>query len=190
MADAARHDDPALAAQVDRDGGVHAGPVQLDDLVPDPVDVRGPQADLARIDLFLRVDDDDRVEISRHFAQAQDPLANESHRTLEAVAGHPHPAFHQHPRAAAHDDLVDFPLAAGLAGRRADFQVPDGCPKVTTLRSPPPAARFTSVPGIAAAVPMATAAVPIIAWCSLPIDSARTFRSIESALIGLPLDDV
>src|SRR5690606_41939996 len=47
--------------------------------------------------------------------------------------------------------------------------------------------RFTSVPGIAAAVPMATAQVPIIAWCSLPIDSARTLRSMSAAAMALPL---
>ena len=58
--------------------------------------------------------------------------------------------------------------------------VPEGWPKRTAVRSPPPAARFTSVPGIAAAVPIATAAVPIIAWCSLPIDIARTSRSTSS----------
>jgi hypothetical protein len=39
---------------------------------------------------------------------------------------------------------------------------------------------------MAAAVPMATAAVPIMAWCSLPIDRARTSRSTSSALIDLP----
>jgi hypothetical protein len=32
------------------------------------------------------------------------------------------------------------------------------------------------VPGTAAAVAIATDAVPIIAWCSLPIDSARTLQ--------------
>ena len=42
---------------------------------------------------------------------------------------------------------------------------------------------------IAAAVPMATAAVPIIAWCSLPIDNARTSRSISLAATVLPLED-
>src|SRR5690606_8212906 len=68
--------------------------------------------------------------------------------------------------------------------------VPEGWPKRTALRVPPPAARLTSVPGMAAAVPIATAAVPIIAWCSLPIDSARTRRSISWALICLPLDAV
>jgi hypothetical protein len=55
---------------------------------------------------------------------------------------------------------------------------------------PPPAARFTRVPGTAAAVPMATAAVPIIAWCSLPIESARTSRSMSAAATCLPLDEV
>ncbi|MNG17246.1 hypothetical protein D3C84_1012220 [compost metagenome] len=67
-------------------------------------------------------------------------------------------------------------------------RVPEGWPKRTALRSPPPAARFTSVPGMAAAVPIATAAVPIMAWCSLPMDNARTSRSISSALIVLPLE--
>ena len=42
--------------------------------------------------------------------------------------------------------------------------------------------------GIAAAVPIATAAVPIIAWCSLPIDIARTSRSTSPAFTRLPLD--
>lgn len=46
---------------------------------------------------------------------------------------------------------------------------------------------FLRVPGMAAAVPMATAAVPIIAWCSLPMDSARTSRSISPAATSLPL---
>src|SRR5947199_4623353 len=41
-------------------------------------------------------------------------------------------------------------------------KVPDGCPKHTVSRSPPPAARLTSVPGTAAAVAMATEAVPIM----------------------------
>src|SRR5690554_2411774 len=35
---------------------------------------------------------------------------------------------------------------------------------------------------------MATAQVPIIAWCSLPMDSARTSRSTSPALICLPLE--
>src|SRR5690606_1321155 len=41
--------------------------------------------------------------------------------------------------------------------------VPDGWPNRTPSRWPPPAARLTSVPGTAAAVAMATEAVPIIA---------------------------
>ena len=81
----------------------------------------------------------------------------------ECVARDADPPFHQHPGAATHDRFVD-------------------------RRSPPPAARFTRVPGMAAAVPIATAAVPIMAWCSLPIDNARTFRSISAELICLPLD--
>src|SRR5690606_11467658 len=67
-------------------------------------------------------------------------------------------------------------------------RVPEGCPKRTASRGPPPAARFTSVPGMAAAVAMATAQVPIMAWCSLPIDMARTLRSMSAADTGLPLD--
>src|SRR5690606_33322736 len=67
-------------------------------------------------------------------------------------------------------------------------RVPEGCPKRTTSRRPPPAARFTRVPGTAAAVAIATDAVPIIAWCSLPIDSARTLRSMSAAAIALPLE--
>ena len=63
--------------------------------------------------------------------------------------------------------------------------VPEGWPKRTASRSPPPAARFTRVPGIDAAVPIATAAVPIIAWCSLPIDNARTSRSTSPAAMRL-----
>jgi hypothetical protein len=47
---------------------------------------------------------------------------------------------------------------------------------------------LTSVPGMAAAVPMATAAVPIMAWCSLPMDRARTSRSMSPASTRLPLD--
>ena len=44
------------------------------------------------------------------------------------------------------------------------------------------------MPGTAAAVAMATEAVPIIAWCSLPIDMARALRSMSAAWIGgLPL---
>ncbi|MCY1434645.1 hypothetical protein D9M71_507110 [compost metagenome] len=68
-------------------------------------------------------------------------------------------------------------------------KVPDGWPKRTALRSIPPAARLTSVPVIAAAVPIATAAVPIIAWCNLPMESARTSRSTSPAAMALPLDD-
>ena len=97
-------------------------------------------------------------------------------------------AFHQHARTAAHDRLGDGPLAVLALRFRADAQRADGCPKRTALRSPPPAARLTSVPGIAAAVPIATAAVPIIAWCSLPIDIARTSRSTSPAFTRLPLD--
>ena len=41
----------------------------------------------------------------------------------------------------------------------------------------------------AAAVAMATEAVPIIAWCSLPIDMARALRSMSAAWICLlPLE--
>ena len=54
-------------------------------------------------------------------------------------------------------------------------------------RSPPPAAVLTKVPGIAAAVPMATAQVPIMAWCSLPIDIARTSKSTSLCVMVLPL---
>ena len=42
---------------------------------------------------------------------------------------------------------------------------------------------------LAAAVAMATEAVPIIAWCSLPIDMARASRSMSPAFTGLPLDE-
>src|SRR5690606_18144848 len=65
--------------------------------------------------------------------------------------------------------------------------VPEGCPKRTTAREPPPAARVTRVPGTAAAVAIATEAVPIIAWVGLPIDIARTLRSMSPAAICLPL---
>ena len=37
--------------------------------------------------------------------------------------------------------------------------------------------------------PMATAAVPIMAWCSLPMDMARTSKSMSPASTRLPLDD-
>ena len=57
------------------------------------------------------------------------------------------------------------------------------------LQMLPPAAALTTVPGTAAAVAMATEAVPIIAWCSLPIDIARASRSMSAACTGLPLDD-
>src|SRR5690606_9803188 len=67
-------------------------------------------------------------------------------------------------------------------------RVPEGWPKRTLSRGPPPAARFTRVPGIAAAVPMATAQVPIIAWCSFPMESARTLRSMSAAATALPLE--
>ena len=53
-----------------------------------------------------------------------------------------------------------------------------------------PAARFTKVPGMTAAVPLATAAAPIIAWWSLSIDSARTCRSISTMGMSLPLEEV
>ena len=67
-------------------------------------------------------------------------------------------------------------------------RVPEGWPKRTASRAPPPAAWLTRVPGMAAAVPMATAAVPIMAWCSLPMDSARTSRSTSCAAMVLPLE--
>ena len=38
--------------------------------------------------------------------------------------------------------------------------------------------------------PMATAAVPIMAWWSLPMERARTLRSMSPAAIALPLDAV
>jgi hypothetical protein len=43
---------------------------------------------------------------------------------------------------------------------------------------------------MAAALAMATAAVPIMAWCSLPMDRARTLRSMSAAATALPLEAV
>ena len=40
---------------------------------------------------------------------------------------------------------------------------------------------------MAAALAMATAAVPIMAWCSRPMDRARTSRSMSAARTGRPL---
>ena len=40
------------------------------------------------------------------------------------------------------------------------------------------------------AVPIATAAVPIMAWCSLPIDKARTNKSTSAGSTVLPLEEV
>ena len=108
---------------------------------------------------------------------------------LECVAGHPDPAFHQHPRAAAHDGFFHAPFAVDLGRLGADSQRARRMAETHRVRAPPPAARLTSVPGMAAAVPIATAAVPIIAWCSLPIESARTCRSMSAAATCLPLDD-
>ncbi len=46
------------------------------------------------------------------------------------------------------------------------------------------------MPGMAAAVAMATEAVPIMAWWSLPIDSARTQRSMSLAFSSVPAEVV
>ena len=70
----------------------------------------------------------------------------------------------------------------------ADFKVRLAQSRFVGQRYFAPTAGPTSVPEIAAAVPIATAAVPIIAWCNLPMDSARTSRSTSPALIALPLD--
>ena len=44
------------------------------------------------------------------------------------------------------------------------------------------------VPGTAAAAAIETDAVPIIAWCSFPMESARTSRSTSPALTARPLE--
>jgi hypothetical protein len=50
--------------------------------------------------------------------------------------------------------------------------------------------RCTTVPGIAAAAAMATAPVPVMAWCSTPIEKIRAKRSIEPASTVRPSDAV
>ena len=64
--------------------------------------------------------------------------------------------------------------------------VPDGCPKRTRPSAPTAATRCTRVPGIAAAAAIATAPVPVIAWCSCPIEKIRASRSIDEAATNLP----
>ncbi len=66
------------------------------------------------------------------------------------------------PCTTAHHSFFYLPLSIFLHGFAPTRSVPDGCPKLTASRSPPPAAKLTSVPGIAAAVPIATAAVPVM----------------------------
>src|SRR5213076_2035711 len=56
---------------------------------------------------------------------------------------------------------VAIGTAAAIPGTLVNLAAGGG--ERSAVRSPPPAARLTSVPGIAAAVPMATADVPIIA---------------------------
>ena len=80
-------------------------------------------------------------------------------------------------------------------------KVPDGCPKRTELRLPPPAARLTSVPGIAAAVPICGGGdpsqaikfkeVPIWAFHGeadpvVPVKSTREMISALEAAGGKP----
>ena len=100
-------------------------------------------------------------------------------------------AFHQYAGAAAHDGLGDLPLAVLQASLGA---YPQRTRRVAETHGFAFAAAggkvYQSVPGTAAAVPIATAAVPIIAWCSLPMDRARTRRSISPAPTCLPLEAV
>ena len=109
-------------------------------------------------------------------------------RGSEACARHVHATFHQDAGAAAHDGLGDLPFAVHQLRLRADAQRARGVAEADLVALAPPAAWLTSVPGTAAAVAMATEAVPIMAWCSLPMDSARTSTSTSPAPIFLPLE--
>src|SRR5690606_4666680 len=113
-----------------------------------------------------------RRSVRRHWAQdagtrTQPPISTRALRLMMALRTTHWPSRH----------------SASAPTRR----VPLGWPKRTAWRWPPPAASFTRVPGMAAAVPMATAQVPIMAWCSLPMLRARTHRSMSAAAMCLPL---
>jgi NAD(P)-dependent dehydrogenase (short-subunit alcohol dehydrogenase family) len=97
-------------------------------------------------------------------------------RMMEGIARHPHHAFHQHARAAAHDGLGHGPLAVDLRASAPTRRVPEGWPKRTALRCRR-RQQVDQVPGTAAAVAMATAPCPSSRGAACPSTSARTSRS-------------
>ena len=70
------------------------------------------------------------------------------------------------------------------------LRLPEGCPNRTRASAPTGATRWTSVPGIAAAAAIATAPVPVIAWCSCPMEKMRASMSMDSAATTLPSEAV
>ena len=67
-------------------------------------------------------------------------------------------------------------------------RVPEAWPKHSRDGSVPGrSARCTTVPGTAPAAAMATAPVPVIAWCSLPMETMRAVSAISPASTALPL---
>ena len=86
-------------------------------------------------------------------------------------------------------------VVMGLAGSTAEAtrdrpatpKLPEGCPKRTRPSGGAAGSRrCTSVPGMLAAAAMATPPVPVMAWCSRPIERMRASRSISAALTRRP----
>jgi len=122
------------------------------------------------------------------------PLSNLNHvkrrpATLKAIAGYCVPSLPAKCVRAA--PMMAFWLALGLVvvwllrhlqGAR---RVTEGDGRTVTRRLlPVPASE------LAAAVAIATSAVPIMAWCSLPIDKALTSTSMSLVIMALPLDGI
>jgi hypothetical protein len=79
VANGAGQQDLALVAHTGGDGRVNPGAVDLDDVVPDPVDIGLQQADLPGIDFLFRVDVDNRIEIPWNLTQVENMFAKEFH---------------------------------------------------------------------------------------------------------------
>jgi hypothetical protein len=75
MANGTGHEDFALVAQADCYRRVHAGLVNLDNLVPDVVHSGLLQTYQAGIDLVFGVNGDNRVKVTRYRAELQDTFA-------------------------------------------------------------------------------------------------------------------
>ena len=94
---------------------------------------------------------------------------------------------HQDSGAAAHDGLARHPFALYLHRLGTHLQATGWMAKADTLPGTTTGSQVYQ--GAGNAVAMATAAVPIMAWCSLPMDRARTQRSMDSAVTSVPLAD-